>query len=339
MNTAPQQSPTLSLVVPMFNEEETVPVFYRRAVAALETTGVPFELVFVDDGSRDGTFEALRSIATQDPRVKVVRFSRNFGHQTAVTAGLHYARGAAVAVIDGDLQDPPEFVPRLFEKWREGYEVVYAVRRTRKEHALKRAAYRVFYRLLRRLSYVDIPLDAGDFAIMDRRVVDELNAMPERNRFVRGIRAWVGFRQVGLEYDREPRFAGESKYPLSKLLKLAYDGVISYSFVPLRMVTHLGFVISLTAFALVLYLVALRILYGERLITGWTSTVVVILFLGGIQLLSLGILGEYVGRIFDEVKRRPLYVVRETIGLEPAAAKWRTELSEAGPAVRAARGA
>jgi dolichol-phosphate mannosyltransferase len=186
---------------------------------------------------------------------------------------------------------------------------------------------------------VDIPLDAGDFAIMDRRVVDELNAMPERNRFVRGIRAWVGFRQVGLEYDREPRFAGESKYPLSKLLKLAYDGVISYSFVPLRMVTHLGFVISLTAFALVLYLVALRILYGERLITGWTSTVVVILFLGGIQLLSLGILGEYVGRIFDEVKRRPLYVVRETIGLEPAAAKWRTELSEEAPAVRAARGA
>ncbi len=310
--------PTLSLVVPMYNEEETVPIFYRRAVAALEQTAVPFEIVFVDDGSTDATFERLRVLAQGDARIKVVRFSRNFGHQTAVTAGLHYARGAAVAVIDGDLQDPPEFVPRLFEKWREGFEVVYAVRRTRKENVLKRAAYRLFYRLLRRLSYIDIPLDSGDFAIMDRRVVDELNAMPERNRFVRGIRAWVGFRQVGLEYDREPRFAGESKYPLSKLIKLAYDGLISYSFVPLRMVTHLGFLISVVAFAAVVYLLTLRVVYGEHLITGWTSTVVIVLFLGGIQLLSLGILGEYVGRIFDEVKRRPLYVVKETLGFDTA---------------------
>lgn len=318
MNIASAAVPTLSLVVPMYNEEETVPTFYRRAVAALEQTGVPFELVFVDDGSTDGTFEKLRALAAVDSRVKIIRFSRNFGHQTAVTAGLHYSTGAAVAVIDGDLQDPPEFVPRLFDKWREGYEVVYAVRRSRKENILKRAAYRLFYRLLRRLSYVDIPLDSGDFAIMDRRVVDELNAMPERNRFVRGIRAWVGFRQTGLEYDREPRFAGQSKYPLRKLIKLAYDGLVSYSFVPLRLVTHLGFLISGVAFAIIVYLLALRFVYGERLVMGWTSTVVVILFLGGIQLLSLGILGEYVGRIFDEVKRRPLYVVRETVGFDRA---------------------
>ncbi|MCX8072607.1 MAG: glycosyltransferase family 2 protein [Candidatus Binatia bacterium] len=316
MSGSPGATPTLSLVVPVLNEEETIPVFYRRAVAALEQTGVPFEIVFVDDGSQDNTFETARALSQRDPRVKIIRFSRNFGHQTAVTAGLHYAAGAAVAVIDGDLQDPPEFVPRLFEKWKEGYEVVYAVRRSRKENVFKRAAYRLFYRLLRRLSYIDIPLDSGDFAIMDRRVVDQLNAMPERNRFVRGIRAWVGFRQIGLEYDRDARFAGESKYSLSKLFRLAYDGLISYSYVPLRLATQFGFVISAVAFGLILYLLVLRIVYGERLVTGWTSTVVVILFLGGIQLLSLGILGEYVGRIFDEVKRRPLYVVRETVGFE-----------------------
>lgn len=337
MSTGSPHSPTLSLVVPMFNEEETVPVFYQRAVAALERTGVPFELIFVDDGSQDGTFKALRALAQRDRRVKVVRFSRNFGHQTAVTAGLHYARGAAVVVIDGDLQDPPEFVPELFRKWREGYEVVYAVRRTRKENVLKRAAYRLFYRALRRLSYVDIPLDAGDFAIMDRRVVDELNAMPERNRFVRGIRAWVGYRQIGLEYDREPRFAGTSKYPLSKLLKLAYDGVISYSFAPLRMMTHLGFAISLVAFAMIVYLLALRVVYGERMVIGWTSTVVVILFLGGIQLISLGILGEYVGRIFDEVKRRPLYIVQETVGLAAPGEKRVEAASQADSAALANR--
>jgi dolichol-phosphate mannosyltransferase len=194
---------------------------------------------------------------------------------------------------------------------------VYAVRRTRKENAFKRAAYLLFYRLLRSMSYIDMPLDAGDFAIMDRRIVDELNNMPERNRFVRGIRAWVGFKQIGLEYDREPRFAGESKYPLSKLFKLAYDGVISYSFVPLRLVTQLGFLISLVAFLLILLFLALRIFLGQQLLVGWTSTIVVILFLGGVQLISLGILGEYIGRIFDEVKRRPLYIVRETLVSTP----------------------
>ncbi len=316
MKPAMAPHPTLSLVVPVYNEHETLPTFYQRATAALETLKVPFEMIFVDDGSTDGSFEDLRALAQRDPRVRVISFSRNFGHQTAVTAGLHYARGQAVAVIDADLQDPPEFVPKMFEKWREGYQVVYAVRKTRKEGWLKRTAYLAFYRLLRSLAYVDMPLDAGDFAVMDRRVVDELNAMPERNRFVRGIRAWVGFKQIGLEYDRAERFAGESKYSLRKLFKLAYDGVISYSFVPLRLATHLGFAISAVAFALIVYLVGLRILYGEKMIAGWTSTVVVVLFLGGVQLLSLGILGEYVGRIFDEVKRRPLYVVRETVGFE-----------------------
>ncbi|MBI3783869.1 MAG: glycosyltransferase family 2 protein [Deltaproteobacteria bacterium] len=306
--------PTISLVVPVFNEEETVPAFYKRASDALTSTGEPYEIIFVDDGSRDGTLEHLRRLAESDSKVRVLSFSRNFGHQTAVTAGMNYASGEAVAVIDGDLQDPPEIVPQLMQRWRDGYHVVYAIRRTRKENVFKRGAYRLFYRLLRSMSYVDMPLDAGDFAIMDRRVVDLLNEMPERNRFVRGIRAWVGFKQIGLEYDREPRFAGQSKYPLSKLFKLAYDGVVSYSFVPLRMVTQLGFAISLVAFLLIVYFLSLRVFFGRDLLLGWTSTIVVILFLGGVQLISLGILGEYVGRIFDEVKRRPLYVVKEEIG-------------------------
>ena len=310
--------PLLSLIVPVYNELDTLPEFHRRATAALQGCCESYEIIFIDDGSRDGSLDALRELAGSDDHVRVISFSRNFGHQTAVTAGMNYSSGEAVIVIDGDLQDPPELIPQLLARWREGYQVVYAVRRTRREHVIKRAAYRVFYRLLRSLSYVEMPLDAGDFAIMDRRVVDLLNEMPERNRFVRGIRAWVGFRQTGLEYDRDPRFAGESKYPFGKLLRLAYDGVVSYSFVPLRMVTQLGFLISLAAFAMILYLIGLRIFYGTLLV-GWTSTIVVILFLGGVQLVALGILGEYVGRIFDEVKRRPLYVVRETYGFETLA--------------------
>jgi dolichol-phosphate mannosyltransferase len=304
------------VVVPVFNERETIPAFYQRATAAVAGCD-PYELIFVDDGSIDGSFDELRRLADVDPHVRVVSFSRNFGHQTAVTAGMNYARGAAVAVIDGDLQDPPELIPQLLARWREGYQVVYAVRRTRRENIFKRTAYRFFYRMLRSMAYVEMPLDAGDFALMDRCVVDLLNAMPERNRFVRGIRAWVGFRQIGLEYDRDPRFAGESKYPLTKLFKLAYDGMVSYSFVPLRLATQLGFLISFVGFLFILYLLALRVFWGQ-LIVGWTSTIVVILFLGGVQLISLGMLGEYVGRIFDEVKRRPLYIVRETVGFEAA---------------------
>ncbi len=313
VSTAPR--PTLSLVVPVYNEIETLAEFYRRAGAVLQQCGNEYEIIFVDDGSSDGSLEQMRRVAASDPRVRVVSFSRNFGHQTAVTAGLNYSTGAAVVVIDSDLQDPPEVISDLVARWREGYQVVYAVRRNRKEGWVKRAAYRLFYRLLRRLAYVNMPLDAGDFAIMDRCVVDLLNEMPERNRFVRGIRAWVGFRQTGLEYDRHPRFAGESKYPFTKLMRLAYDGVISYSFVPLRVATQLGFVTSLVAFAAMAYVLGLRIFLGTKLI-GWTSTIAAILFLGGVQLMFIGILGEYVGRIFDEVKRRPLYVVKELVGFD-----------------------
>ncbi|HEX7409745.1 MAG TPA: glycosyltransferase family 2 protein [Candidatus Binatia bacterium] len=310
--------PAVSLVVPVYNEVETTPEFYRRATTALAGCAVPYEIIFVDDGSTDGSLELLRQLAQDDARVRVISFSRNFGHQTAVTAGLNYSSGAAVIVIDGDLQDPPEIIPDLLARWREGYQVVYAVRRTRREGWLKRLSYRAFYRLLHKLAYVNMPVDAGDFAIMDRCVVDLLNQMPERNRFVRGIRAWVGFRQTGLEYDRDPRFAGESKYPFTKLMRLAYDGVVSYSFVPLRVATQLGFVTSGVAFAAIAYFLGLRVFFGTKLL-GWTSTMVAILFLGGVQLISIGILGEYVGRIFDEVKRRPLYVVKEAVGFDTQA--------------------
>ncbi len=320
MTARGKERPTLSLVVPMFNEQETLAKFHARAQAALRGCGESYEIIFVDDGSTDSTFEQLARLAATEPTVRVLSFSRNFGHQTAVTAGLHHARGQAVAVIDGDLQDPPELVPEMLKRWREGYQVVYAVRRTRRENIFKRTAYRVFYRLLRRLSSIEIPLDSGDFAVLDRRVVDVLNQMPERNRFVRGIRAWTGFKQVGFEYDRDPRFAGESKYPLSKLIRLAYDGLISHSFVPLRLATQLGFLISLIAFLLIVCFLALRLFGGEQLLLGWTSTVVIILFLGGVQLMSLGILGEYVGRIFDEVKRRPLYIVRDRVGFDDESA-------------------
>jgi len=307
--------PTVSVVAPLFNEVESLPAFYDRAAATLQRCADSYEIIFVDDGSNDGSLDELHRLASRDPHVRVVSFSRNFGHQTAVTAGMNYSTGAAVVVIDSDLQDPPELIGDLLARWREGYQVVYAVRRNRKEDWPKRTAYQLFYRLLRQLSYVNIPVDSGDFAIMDRRVVDLLNGMPERNRFVRGIRAWVGFRQTGLEYDRQPRRAGASKYSYAKLMRLAYDGVVSYSFAPLRLVTQLGFLISAGAFASMLFILGRKILFDIPL-KGWTSTIVVILFLGGAQLVSLGILGEYVARIFDEVKGRPLYVVKDLIGFD-----------------------
>lgn len=308
------QTPTLSVVIPIFNEEETLSRLYDRLSAALVATGETFEVVFVNDGSRDRSEAMLREFHSRDPRFKSIHFSRNFGHQTAITCGIDHARGQAVVVMDGDLQDPPEVLPDLLARWREGYEVVYAVRQKRKEGVVKRAAYKAFYWLLRKVSYLDIPLDSGDFSLIDRRVVDILASMPERNRFVRGLRTWIGFRQVGYEYAREARFAGESKYNLAKLMKLAFDGLVSYSYVPLRLVSNVGLVVSLTALVYMGYLLVAR-LFGGTPIEGWTSTVVILLFLGGVQLLSLGVIGEYVGRIFEEVKHRPHYVVRERVGL------------------------
>ncbi len=310
---APEPRPHLSVVLPVFNERENLPLLYERLVQVLDAEGQPYEMVFVDDGSRDGSLNVLRALATADPRVVVVELARNFGHQVAISAGLDHARGDGVIVMDADLQDPPEVLPQFIARWREGYDVVYAVRASRKEHLLLRAAYAIFYRMLRRIANIDIPLDAGDFCLMDRRVVDVLTAMPERNRFVRGIRSWVGLNQVGMAYERQGRHAGKPKYTLSRLTYLALDGIVSFSFVPLRIITMLGFIVSAISIALAIVYAVQRIAFGLTP-PGFPTLIVAVFFLAGIQLITIGVIGEYVGRIFEEVKQRPLYVVRRVMG-------------------------
>ena len=305
--------PAVSVVLPVYNEKDNLQALHQRLEQALEGDGVAYEIIFVDDGSSDASYCILQRLAAEDQHVRVVQLARNFGHQIAISAGLDFAQGDAVIVMDADLQDPPEVLPRFVAKWREGYEVVYAIRRKRKEHVLKRLAYASFYRLLQPLASIDIPLDSGDFCIMDRRVVDLLKAMPERNRFLRGIRSWVGFRQIGLEYERDARFAGETKYTLTKLVKLAVDGLVSFSYLPLRLASVMGFVVSLVAFALGARTLYMKLRY-PTFIAGFTTIVVGVTLLGGIQLITLGIAGEYIGRIFDEVKQRPLYTVRRVLG-------------------------
>lgn len=303
-----------SLVIPVFNERETVQALVSRTRSVIDRLDAPAEVILVDDGSTDGTLGLLRDAHRADARFKVISFSRNFGHQTAITAGIDHARGEAVILMDGDLQDPPEVIPDFIAKWKQGYEVVYAIRTKRKENVVKRAAYAAFYRLLRKLSYLDIPLDSGDFCLMDRKVVETIRRLPERNRFVRGLRTWAGFRQTGLAYERDRRFAGDPKYTLRKLFGLAYDGLFSFSTAPLRWVVYFGFLTAVLAFLGGLWVVYEKLVHGIAL-AGWASTVVVITFFGGATLLTLGLIGEYVARIFDEVKQRPTYVVRETIGL------------------------
>lgn len=300
----------LSVVIPAYNEEANLDLLYGRLTAALDPLELRYEIIFVNDGSRDRTLPMLRELAAADGRLVVVDLARNFGHQVAISAGLDHTRGRAVIIMDGDLQDPPEVLPQFIAKWREGYDVVYAIREQRKEGALKRAAYNLFYRLLKRVAHIDIPLDAGDFCIMDRRVVDLLNSMPERNRFVRGIRSWVGLNQIGLAYERHARHAGRPKYTFSRLVYLALDGLISFSYVPLRLISLAGLAVSLLSFllAVIYFIQAITVgLYPP----GFATLTVAIFFLSGIQLITIGVIGEYVGRIFEEVKARPLYVVRE----------------------------
>ena len=307
----------LSVIVPCYNEEEVLGETHRRLSDVLEAIAdVEYEIVYVDDGSRDATGQILYALQTNDERVRVVRFSRNFGHQTAVTAGLEHAKGDAVVLIDADLQDPPEVIPEFVARWREGYHVAYGVRTDRPgETHFKLATARSFYRLLGRMSETQIPLDAGDFRLMDRRVVNALQAMPERDRFVRGMVAWVGFQQTAVPYKRAPRFAGESKYPLFKMMRFALDGVTSFSVAPLHLATWIGFAASLLAMIGVVYALVLR-LFTSNWVTGWTALFIAVLFVGGTQLLALGVIGEYVGRIYAESKRRPLYVVQERLGFE-----------------------
>ena len=307
--------PLLSVVIPCFNEEEVIGETMRRLREfCASVDGMAVELIFVDDGSRDRTRELLRAYAAEDSRIRVVGFARNFGHQIAVTAGIDAARGEAVVLIDADLQDPPEVVHQMIAKWREGYDVVYGTRTERPgESAFKLATARGFYRLLNRLSDVPIPLDTGDFRLMSRPVVETLKAMPERDRFVRGMVSWVGFRQTALPYRRAERFAGESKYPLRKMLRFATDGILSFSIKPLQMSITLGLLAATLSMTGILYALYLRI-FTNIWVEGWTALMIAVLFIGGVQLICVGILGEYIGRIYNEVKRRPLYVVQEHIG-------------------------
>jgi glycosyltransferase involved in cell wall biosynthesis len=311
----PSAAPELSVVVPVFNEQATLSELYRRLSAQLGALTRDYEIVFVDDGSTDGSLPLLLALHDQDPCVKIVSFTRNFGHQPALTAGLEHASGRAVVCIDADLQDPPEVLPALVEKWREGYEVVYAIRRKRKESFLKRAAYRIFYSVQTRLANIPIPADSGDFALLDQRIVHLLNRLPERNRYLRGLRAWVGLRQAGIDYERARRFAGRPKYTVTRMTRLALDGLFSFSGFPLRLVSLIGILTALISLAGIVAVLYFRI-FTDLAIPGWAGTVIPVLGIGGIQLLALGILGEYVIRIFDEVKRRPVYLVDREIGFD-----------------------
>jgi dolichol-phosphate mannosyltransferase len=302
----PASAPRISVVIPVYNEEENLPVLYDRLVAALRPFG-PYEILFVDDGSHDGSAGIVSELERRDPGVRLLTFSRNFGHQAALSGGLDHARGQAVVLMDADLQDPPELLSRLVEQWEEGYQLVYAVRDKRDEGVAKRATARLFYRALRAVAEVDIPVDTGDFCLMDRQVVDELCRLPEQNRFLRGLRSWVGFRQIGVPYERPARHAGEVKYTVRKMLKLAVDGLLSFTSLPLRLASYLGF---LTAAAGIVYLaVAVLTRLAGSTTSGWASLVALILVVGGAQLIVTGVLGSYVARIYDETKGRPMYIV------------------------------
>jgi dolichol-phosphate mannosyltransferase len=308
---------TLSVVVPVYDEEAVLPAFYARLCATLATLPCTAEVLFVDDGSRDGTARVLQGMAAGDARVKVLTLTRNFGHQSALCAGLDHCAGDAVVMIDGDLQDPPEVIRELHGRWKEGYDVVYGQRQRLQEGFAKRAVYHLFYRVLHMLANIEIPLDTGDFSLVDRSVVQALCQLPERTRFLRGLRSWVGRRQIGVEYVRHARQGGESKYSLAKLFKLAFDGIVSFSTAPLKLALVLGLLVSAGGFALILLFVYLRLSHRFDL-PGWTSLMVVVLFLGGIQLTTIGIVGEYVARIYEEVKARPLYLVARRTGFSGA---------------------
>lgn len=303
--------PKYTIIAPVFNEEESLPVLYQRVKEVMDSTGEAWELVLVDDGSKDKSSELMRNLAAEDERVRPIIFARNFGHQIAVTAGLDYSRGDAVVIIDADLQDPPEVILELIAKWKEGYQVVYAVRAEREgETWFKKMTASLFYRIIYRITDVKIPLDTGDFRLLDRKVVDVMGKMRERHRFLRGMSSWIGFKQVGVNYKRAARYAGSTKYPFRKMLKLALTAITSFSYFPLQLATYLGFMAAGIAVVAIPVVIVMR-LTGSAAFSGQASTLLAVLFLGGVQLLSLGILGEYVGRIYDEVKGRPLYIVSE----------------------------
>jgi dolichol-phosphate mannosyltransferase len=306
----------VTVVVPLFNEEKVIGQFYRRVRSAIEKIrSHSFTLLFVNDGSTDSSLEKLQNLALTDPEVRIVDFSRNFGHQAAILAGIQHAQGEAAVIIDGDLQDPPEVIPQMIKKWEQGFEVVYGKRIRREgESAFKRFTAFFFYRLMRVLSDTDVPKDVGDFRLIDRKVIDVLKNHSERNIFIRGLISWIGFRQTFVEYERDRRYAGDTKYPLIRMLNFALDGITSFSIKPLRLSLMTGLVCILIGVALVIYTLIMKYVYPETVISGWTSLFIAVIFFGGVQLFTMGIVGEYIGKIYRETKQRPLYIVRNTYG-------------------------
>ena len=305
----------VAVVVPFLNEAENLPLLYERLSSVLAAEPEAFDVLFVDDGSSDGSAAWVAGRAASDPHVKLLRLSRNFGHQLAITAGMDHADGDAVVIMDADLQDPPEVVPELLRRWREGHEIVYAVRTSRSgEPWLKLLLAATFYKAFRRMANVDVPLDAGDFRLVDRKVIDALKQVRELHRFVRGLTCWVGFSQTAVHYERAPRHAGTTKYPVWKSTRLAWDAITSFSSTPLRWMTFFGLVVSIAGLLQAVRVIVDRLLYPGSMERGWASVVAIMLFLGGVQLISLGLIGQYVGRIFEESKKRPLYFVRQKVG-------------------------
>lgn len=306
--------PELSVVVPLYNEEMVIDAMYTRLTQVLKGAGLDYEIIMVNDGSLDRTLPIAKNICLQDKRVKLISFSRNFGHQIAITAGMDRSSGQAVALIDADLQDPPEVILEMLVKWKEGFQVVYGVRKKREgESFFKLFTAKMFYRVLRRLTSISIPVDTGDFRLMDRRVIEQLKKMRERDRFVRGMVSWVGFRQTQVEYVREKRYAGETKYPFTKMLKFAADGILSFSQVPLKLSSAFGMLSAGLSFIFMIYGFLMRLFFPDQVVPGWSSLFVAILFIGGIQLMCIGILGEYLGRIHEEIKGRPIYISEEEV--------------------------
>lgn len=304
-----------SVILPIFNEQENLDSLYSRVVKVLVNLKDDYEIIFINDGSQDRTKDILIDLHKKNNKIKVINFSRNFGHQIAVTAGLNFASGDRIAILDADLQDPPEILPKFFAKLNEGYDVVYAVRKKRKENIFKRIAYSLFYKILHLMASVDIPLDSGDFCVLSQRMVKTINSFPERNRFVRGLRSWAGFKQIGLEYERDKRLAGKSKYGLGKLLKLAFDGIFSFSFIPLQIMFLLGsasLFLSIMGIFWATYMKFFTTAYNR--VPGFATTTILIMFVGGLQLFSIGIMGEYLRRVYDEVKQRPQYIIESKIG-------------------------
>jgi len=306
----------LSIVVPVYNEQEVIDETFRRLSSVFKDFFMRVEYIFVNDGSKDNTYFILKEIASKNPEVRVINFARNFGHQIAITAGMDYAKGDAIVIIDADLQDPPEVILEMVNKWKEGYDVVYGKRLQRDgETFFKKFTAKVFYRFLDSMTDVKLPVDVGDFRLIDRKVCDAMKCLPERSRYVRGLVSWVGFRQTSVDYHREKRFAGQTKYPLRKMLKLAGDGIFSFSYKPLKLATFIGMLVSAFSF-IYLIVVLIQKFVKNDVVSGWASSIAVTLFLNGVMLIVIGIMGEYVGRIYEEVKARPLYIIGELMGFE-----------------------